>query len=203
MHLAVERRSPASGHTPSLDATPVGVAVDPSGRILATVTLNGRVRLWHFPAGTPFLSLPGHVTDDNAAIAFSATGHLLATGGTDGRVRLWRIPSGKLVTVLKGHDGVVVNVTFSSDGKLLLTGGNDKTLRLWNTAGADAGATYLVGLNVRTVRQANLIGEVALSPDGLLPPTLEVTRRASGRLQKALSSPSPTSRRHRPSAGLG
>ena len=154
-----------------LDDAPVDVAVDPTGKILATVTLKGKVRLWRLPAATPIASLPGSATNDadtTAALAFSPTGHLLAVGATDGSLRLWQLPSGKLLTVQRRDKGAISSVAFSDDGRLLLTGGSDKTLRLWNTAGADAGSTYLPGLNVLTVQQSDQVGDVAFSHDGLL-----------------------------------
>ena len=69
------------------------------------------------------------------ASVFSPDGSLLATAGSEGTGSLWDRESGEQLIELKGHIGVVWNISFSPDGKLLATVGSDRTFRLWDLQG--------------------------------------------------------------------
>ena len=65
------------------------LAFDPSGRVLASGSIDKTVILWDVPAFQPRRTvLRGH-TGDVRALAFSPNGHSLATTGGDGSIRLW------------------------------------------------------------------------------------------------------------------
>ncbi|MFB4272890.1 helix-turn-helix domain-containing protein [Nonomuraea sp. GTA35] len=109
----------------------------PDGRRLASVSLDGTLRLWDVadrlrPAAT------ATVTGDPsgiAAAAFSPDGRTLITGGNDETARLWdmTVPGGpERVATLSGHTEGIIGVAFAPGGRTVATVSYDRTARLWD-----------------------------------------------------------------------
>ena len=131
-------------------------AFSPDGKLLATASLDGNVRLWETSTGRPYgqpLQHKGGVW----AVAFSPDGKLLASAAQDGTARLWEVTSGQPHGPALGHNGYVGKVTFSPDGKLLATEGDP--VILWQT---DTGQLY------KQLAHGSWISDLAFSPDGKL-----------------------------------
>ncbi|NMG06346.1 caspase family protein [Brasilonema sp. UFV-L1] len=113
-------------------------AFAPSGNLLATGGIGGRIRLWNWKERQQILPNPIEAnTTQTLSFVFSPEGNLLATAGLDGStgvVRLWNL-SGKKLAEFKDHQGTVSQVIFSPDGSLLATAGLDGTARLWDLSG--------------------------------------------------------------------
>jgi WD40 repeat protein len=122
-----------------LPADPVavrGIAISPSGRLLASADADGTVRLWNpltgQPVGAPLRADIG-VAGGVRAVAFSPKRQLLASAGTDGVVRVWHPLRRQLVCSITADTGHgVYGVAFSPDGTLLASADGDGTVRLWN-----------------------------------------------------------------------
>jgi WD40 repeat protein len=139
------------GHTGPI----LGVTATSDGKILASWSQDGMIKLWDVAAGRECATLRSHACH----VAFSPDGKTLAATGWDDRtVRLWNLNLGRGWTTFGAHLADVSSVAFSPDGRTLASGGQDGAIRLWEV---DTG-----------VEQASLRGHVshveclAFSPDG-------------------------------------
>ena len=115
-----------------------GVACSPDGRLVATATADGCVRLWGQDATAGVRDLPTVRTRVNA-VAFSPAGDLLAAAGGDGVVRVCRAGDGGWCGERRLHDGPAFAVAFSPDGRWLATAGGER-----DGLAAEAGAVKVV-----------------------------------------------------------
>jgi WD40 repeat protein len=106
------------------------VVFSPDGRLLASGSDEGTVKLWDVETGQEVHTLRGH-TGWVTSVAFSPDGRLLASGSDDQTVKLWDVGTGQEVRTLSGHTAWVRSVAFSPDGRLLASGSWDGTVRLW------------------------------------------------------------------------
>src|SRR5262249_19017886 len=99
------------------------------GRLLATCSLDGTVKLFDAKTGKEKAQLKGH-TGQVWSVDFSADGKLLASGSADGTVKLWDTDTGAEKESIKGRGPAV----FSPDGKLLAMGTASRPAKLWDVA---------------------------------------------------------------------
>lgn len=134
------------------------VAFSPDGKMLATGSADGTVKLWDTSTGAGSTPLSPSHKGKVWAVAFSSDGKMLATGGADHNINLWNTSTGKNLKPLHGHLNEVVSVAFSPDNKLLASGSSDNTAILWDV---DAGKelTTITGHN-------SAVTFVAFFPDG-------------------------------------
>src|ERR1700682_1829126 len=100
-HPALKLRHTLRGHSRSI----CGMALSPDGRILASTSRDGTVRLWDCETGAAVHCLTGH-SGGVISAAWSRDGELLASGGdhNDKTVRLWNPQTGALQQeALRGH----------------------------------------------------------------------------------------------------
>jgi WD40 repeat protein len=134
------------------------VAFSPDGAELASVDLDGTVRLWDPETGQELRAITGHA--DVSSVVFSPDGTMLASAGVDGTVQVWDPATGKELHTLSGHSSAVTSVAFSPDGALLASGSLDGTVRLRIAATGEE-------LHTR-IRHAGQVWAAVFSPDGTM-----------------------------------
>ncbi|MGA3262557.1 MAG: AAA family ATPase [Terracidiphilus sp.] len=142
------------------DGTLQGACFSPDGRLIATYSYDGLVRLWdahtgkEMPANTP-MKHSGRVY----TAEFSFDGRLLVTASTDHTAIVWDTQTGKPVGNRMKHDSWVLDAGFSADGKRIVTASVDQTAQIWD---AQTG----MPLTKSPLRQIGEVIAAGFSPDG-------------------------------------
>jgi WD40 repeat protein/class 3 adenylate cyclase len=118
------------------------------GRLVATVSVDGTMRLWDGfsgelrgvlgkeSVGLRLSDLGVEDRDQEMNCAFSPDDRLLVAASMQNVVHIWDVDSGTEMAVIRGHGGLIEHVAFSPDGTRLLTASHDGTARLWDVDGA-------------------------------------------------------------------
>ena len=140
------------------------VAFSQDGKMLASGSANGSVRVWDMETGIIFRTFYKHSRISVLSVAFSQDGKMLASGCQVQGIRLYDIETGTVRSL--GHRGypAVNSVAFSPDAKTLAIGAADGTVRLWNLENETMDETRILYRGVHY----NNVYSVAFSPDGKL-----------------------------------
>jgi WD40 repeat protein len=134
------------------------VAFSPDGRLLASSSWDGTIRLWDPATAQELAILRGHKGDVNW-VTFAPDGKTLASGADDWTIKLWDVASRQELGILRGHTGDVMTVEFSPDGKLLASAGaHDKLVKLWDVSTRRLLANF--------AGHTDRVDAVAFGPDG-------------------------------------
>jgi WD40 repeat protein len=117
------------------------LAFSTDGKLLATGSYDGEVRLWDVATGAIIRHIPAVTGPDQKSppwvygVTFSPDGRTIAAAYGDGAVRVWEVASGQVRAQFDGHRGAVLHVQFSPDGLLLGSSGSDRTILTWDVTG--------------------------------------------------------------------
>ena len=143
------------GHTDHVSA----VVFSPDGKLVASASRDGTIRLWDAATGAAIQTLKGH-TDWVRAVVFLPDGKLVASASGDYTVRPRDAATRAATKTLEGHTWHVSEVVFSPDGKLVASASTDHTIRLWDAA-TGAVTQMLEG-------HTGYVNAVVFSPNGKL-----------------------------------
>lgn len=117
------------------------VAATADGKMIASGSLDGMVKLWDSATGLPMATYEGHQGPVHS-VALSPDGKQVVSAGEDKTVKVWKVAGGKgpkdyvvekkAAHTFSGHTAAVLAVAYSSDGKTIASGSADKTVILWN-----------------------------------------------------------------------
>ena len=95
------------------------LAESPDGRIIATGSYDGYLRLWEAASGNE-VRPPLEHPDQVLTVVFSPNGRLLGTACRDWQTRVWEVATGKLACAMSSKD-YLTDVRFTPDSRFAIT----------------------------------------------------------------------------------
>lgn len=162
------------------------LAVDPSGRFVATGAGNKVITLRDAALGSVLRTLSGHEGPVNA-LAFSPDGWRLASGSDDSTLKIWDVASGKLLRSIAGHSAAITSLCWSPDGLNIVSGSRDRTKRVW---ASNTGAEMLyIGDHTKAVNSVAFDRDEIRVASGSDDGSVMIHDGHSGDLYRTLQSP--------------
>jgi WD40 repeat protein len=132
------------------------ISFSPDGKLLATGSWAGLIKLWNPETGT----LVGTLKDAPRVVAldFSSDSLSLVVCSNTRGVLIYDLATGAARSMARGHTSAVWGARISPDGKLLATASGDQSVRIWEME---------TGRQKAELRgHSYSVGKVAWSPDG-------------------------------------
>jgi WD40 repeat protein len=112
----------------------------PSGKMIATASVDHTVRIWDVTTGQTLQELRGHSHGVNAAF-WSPDGKWLATCSYDRSICIWSTDRWELVRSMR-HDDDVPDLAWSRNGQAIASASADRTVRVWEPHTGACVATF-------------------------------------------------------------
>lgn len=146
----------APGHVATVGSMVNGIDISPCGTVLATVSHDGRLRLFDLPDGTLRTSIAISRGPLNA-VRFDSSGDRLGLAAYDGTAQVWRTDGPTAEHRFSGGRGAVKDIGWLDGDRALVAGTADGVLTAWE----------LPTERVRFVREGlYLVNSIAVSADG-------------------------------------
>jgi WD40 repeat protein len=139
-------------------APATALAFSADGRLLASGSGDGKVRLWEAASRRIRARLGEHRFAAVSCVAFAPGGRVLASAGLDGEVRLWDTRTGKERNALRGHPSPINCIAMTERGSLLACACQGNAIVLWDTTS---------GKHRLSIKEDSPVYSVAFSPDGM------------------------------------
>lgn len=115
---STDERLTLEGHTSDV----YRCCFSPDGKLLASTSQDGSVRLWDVATGRQLKTL-SNANDPTYDVTYSRDGSVLAAVADDGFVRFWNANSHEMLHELKADKEGLYSVVFTPDQSSVLTGG--------------------------------------------------------------------------------
>ena len=149
---------------PGHEGTVTCITYAPSGKLLASGSIDKTVRIWNPATGELVRILTVH-KEAITAVTFSPDGKLLASSSQSGETRLSNIADGKVVAEFAGPDKGATALAFSHEGTVLFAGGSSAEVLAWEIAGGKQVVRLKTG-DDGTVMAFGAGGALALTANG-------------------------------------
>jgi serine/threonine protein kinase/WD40 repeat protein/tetratricopeptide (TPR) repeat protein len=106
------------------------LAFSQDGRLLATGSSDGTVRLWEVPRGREIHVFKPKMPVNGVAI--TPDRKVLAASGKN--IQVWEIATGRLVQEVSAHPAGISSLALAPDGQRVVSGGADGKIKLWDPA---------------------------------------------------------------------
>ena len=107
-------------------------AFSPDGKIFASGSWDGMLKLWNTETGQELRSLVGH-TDAINSIVFSPNGKVIISSSLDKTIKLWNAETGQEIRTLAGHtENFLGSAALSPDGAIIASASDVDAVNLWN-----------------------------------------------------------------------
>lgn len=138
------------------------VVIDPEGKIVASGSFDGTIKIWNLETGELIRTLTGHSEAGEivSSVAISPDGKTIvsSSNGYGGTIKIWDLETGELLDTLPAQPSGVSFVTISPDSNILASGSEDGKIQLWQVESGQPLATLSGHLGT--------VFSVAFSPDG-------------------------------------
>ncbi|CDS00316.1 hypothetical protein, partial [Sporisorium scitamineum] len=107
------------------------VSFSPCGKLLATSSADGTLKLWSASTGSLLHTFTSHTSGIND-LSWSSDSLYLATASDDRSIQIFNVVTQTLVRSWKEHTSYVLCCAYNPQSTLLVSGSFDETVRLWN-----------------------------------------------------------------------
>jgi WD40 repeat protein len=154
----VEEMAALKGHSVAV----YSISFSPDGRMLASNSGDGTIKLWEVATGNERATIEGHPTRRGGSgsfhtISFGPGGNIIVSAGPDDTIRIWDVSQQKARFTLKEDSGSIKSVDLSNDGNNLAFCSGE-SIKLWEVSTGKKKSTF--------TGHTRLVLAVLFSPDG-------------------------------------